>query len=149
MAGRKLGTGSNVLKRSGNSGSTNRNSGSTNKALVSLLLVAFAFSASTMFLISPTIARSMLALDNNMEVGGEIVMNSNQPNTKTSSVPPLPPGAPRSTISDLITWMLSKRDKDAHTQHAAFSRLDDSPSTPLEFPPGSLSLTHAQTALFC
>eukprot|EP00580_Thalassiosira_gravida_P002842 CAMPEP_0201606784 /NCGR_PEP_ID=MMETSP0492-20130828/6122_1 /ASSEMBLY_ACC=CAM_ASM_000837 /TAXON_ID=420259 /ORGANISM="Thalassiosira gravida, Strain GMp14c1" /LENGTH=258 /DNA_ID=CAMNT_0048071257 /DNA_START=29 /DNA_END=805 /DNA_ORIENTATION=- len=72
-------------------------------------------------------------------------------NHETEQQPPtLPPEAPRSTISDLVTWMLSKNDKDAGTQHAALPRFNDSPATSsLEFSPGTLSLTHAQTLQHC
>jgi len=82
------------------------------------------------------------------------VMNSNnQHKTKTSSSPkrrpPLPLGVQRSTIPDLITSILSDHDIDAQTHHAGLSQLNDSPSTFLEFPPGSLSLTHAQTLKHC
>eukprot|EP00579_Thalassiosira_antarctica_P006316 CAMPEP_0201878480 /NCGR_PEP_ID=MMETSP0902-20130614/9631_1 /ASSEMBLY_ACC=CAM_ASM_000551 /TAXON_ID=420261 /ORGANISM="Thalassiosira antarctica, Strain CCMP982" /LENGTH=449 /DNA_ID=CAMNT_0048406137 /DNA_START=53 /DNA_END=1402 /DNA_ORIENTATION=+ len=147
MAGRKrLGPTPNSPKNKKNGS----RSSSTNRALAALMLVAFIFSAATMFIISPTVARSIASLDN-MGMVSEKDMNSNQlRSTSTSTSPPtFPPGAPRSTIADLITWMLSERDKDAHTQHSALSRLEDSPPTPLEFLPGSLSLSHAQTLQHC
>lgn len=56
----------------------------------------------------------------------------------------------RSTISDLVTWMISGTDKDANTPHDAFVRMLDSPTTEgFEFNPGSLKLTHAQTLQRC
>ncbi|KAL7526509.1 hypothetical protein ACHAXR_001522, partial [Thalassiosira sp. AJA248-18] len=145
VGGRRLGT----SRSAGPPNSPKRKSRSNNWALVALLSLAFIFSAATMFIISPSISQNMVVLDNNinMGMGNENAMNINP--LASASHPTLPPGAPRKTISDLITWILSERDKDAQTQHAALSRLNDSPSTPLEFPPGTLSLSHAETLRHC
>lgn len=150
MAGRNLGgTHPNSPKNKGKSG------GSTNKVLVALILVAVAFSSTTMFLISPTISRSIVALENMDMAGSEIAMHHSDNKltaTATPSSAPLPPGAPRKSVSDLISWMLSKSDRDTNTQHSSQFVYQEgvSPlSASLEFSPGSLSLTHAQTLQFC
>ena len=71
-----------------------------------------------------------------------------KPNEKKKT--PANSGEPRSSISDLVTWMISGTDKDANTQHDAFVRMLDSPSTEgFEFHPGSLKLTHSQTLQRC
>mmetsp|Transcript_15869 Transcript_15869/g.34178 ORF Transcript_15869/g.34178 Transcript_15869/m.34178 type:complete len:363 (-) Transcript_15869:582-1670(-) len=143
---------------------------STNRVLSAIILVAFLFSAATMFILSPTVTRSIVSLDNNMymvmgvgsreknkmkksksqknnPLDGKTAMMNNHESDRQP--PTLPPEAPRSTISDLVTWMLSKNDKDVGTQHAALPRFNDSPTVSLEFSPGTLSLTHAQTLQHC
>lgn len=130
------------MGNSGLSSPRKKGRGSTNCAMVALLLVALTLSAA-MFYISPAIAENyMIGLENDFVSGGE-------KNPQHDATPPPPPGAPRRTIPDLITWILSGRDKDTNTQHAAISTLSDSPSTPLEFEPGSLKLTHSQTLRHC
>eukprot|EP01083_Nonionella_stella_P113042 333084_1 len=86
---------------------------------------------------------------------GESAMNTEQLEvTATTTPPPLPPlpsAPPRETTStsDLINWILSGRDKDAKTHHDARTTLYNSPPVLLEFLPGTLSLTHAQTLQYC
>jgi len=164
MADRKnLGLKSNTKKK-GNASSSSSNGCTSNNALVALIVAAFLFSAATMFIVSPKVARSIAVLDN-MGMGIDVPEENLRKNKKkgsaaapatteteiieTPAMAPLPPGAPRSSISDLVTWMLSSNDKDAKTQHAALSTLNDSPRTPLEFAPGSLSLSHASTLSHC
>ena len=165
VGGRK-GLGSTSSKRKGDGGGSR-----TNRVLAALILAAVVFSSTTMLLISPTITKSVGALDN-IDAGSESVVHSRhqyqqqqqqprQQHTDTdrridpqsTSPPPQSPESPptnsRSTISDLVSWMLSENDKDARTQHAKLNRLADSPITPLEFVPGTLSLSHAQTLKHC
>ncbi|KAL9190252.1 hypothetical protein ACHAXT_007463 [Thalassiosira profunda] len=132
----------------------------TNVALAALLATAFVLSAATMFFAGPKIARSLVALDN-LGVGGEgvaisldeqppaVISTDQQPAPAVKQKPKLPPEGPQSSISDLVSWILSGQDKDANTQHGNMQQLKDSPAIPLEFPPGSLSLTHAQTLRHC
>lgn len=114
MVGRKkLGTGPNKPKNRGKIASTNR-------ALVALVSVAFAFSSTTMFLVSPSIVSLK---DTNMDIMVGSVIYA------------------RGSVSDLVTTKLSKAIRDGQIQQNS--------STPLEFSPGSLSLSHAQTLQFC
>lgn len=57
----------------------------------------------------------------------------------------------RHEISDIVSSILLGpfTDKDFFTNHAGFLILKDSPKASLEFPPGSLSLSHAQTLSHC
>lgn len=81
-----------------------------------------------------------------MDMGSSEIIT--KPNEKKKT--PANSGEPRSSISDLVTWMISGTDKDANTQHDAFVRMLDSPSTEgFEFHPGSLKLTHSQTLQRC
>jgi len=60
---------------------------------------------------------------------------------------------PRISNSHLVTWVLTSRlggkDKDKNSMHSAYNKLKDSPSVPLEFAPGSLHLSHAETLKYC
>ena len=135
--------------------------GNKNCALTALLSVAFILSVGTMFIISPTISRSIVAFESNMnmdlghkeEETSSVLASKNKNkhhghDKHTTSIK-LPPEAPRKKISDLITWILSDHDKDSQTQHSALERLKDSPQISFEFEPGSLSLSHAQTLKHC
>ena len=71
-----------------------RGSSNTNRVLTALIFVAFAFSLATVFLSSPSIARSLAALEydiagansrNNVRGGG---------GRTTATPPPTPPGPP-------------------------------------------------------
>ena len=139
------------------SGSHNKKGGGgrSNRALLALVLVAFVFSSTTMLLISHTITRSVISVDDMDAIGrSEIITNNShrqhQHATTAEQNVPTTTNSRSTTISDLITWiLLSEEDKDANTQHAALLRLNDSPVAPLEFPPGTLSLTHARTLRHC
>ena len=87
----------------------------------------------TIFFISPKI----VTLER-MDMGGHSIKNpinedESKENKDTIMQSPLP-STPRISKSDLITWMLSGHDKDAHNRHSALSTLINSPSaTQLEF----------------
>lgn len=138
------------------------------RELTALLLAAFAFSCTTIYFANPSLtaiqsSRSPPGILGSSSSGGggggdDRKTKSNQNNTTTLSSSATKTtttststitGAPRSTISDLITWILLGKDRDANTHHAALARLDDSPNVPLEFIPGTLSLSHVQTFQHC
>ncbi len=71
-----------------------------------------------MFIVSPTVARSIAAMDDNLELSMGVDNDANknenrQPGGKSGGESeedgreddPLPPGAPHSTVSDLAAWM--------------------------------------------
>ena len=67
-----------------------------------------------------------------MDMGGHSIKNpinedESKENKDTIMQSPLP-STPRISKSDLITWMLSGHDKDAHNRHSALSTLINSPS---------------------
>ncbi|KAL3827002.1 hypothetical protein ACHAXA_000066 [Cyclostephanos tholiformis] len=125
----------------------------TTRELTALIFAAFAFSLTTVLLSSPSISRSLAALDG-MDVlgiggeggGGMRTMTNDAADRMLLSAHPTPP---RRSVSDVITWMLSETDRDVDTQHAGLSRLDDSPYAPLEFPPGTLGMDHAHSLRHC
>ena len=97
--------------------------------------MAFVFSSTTVFFISPKI----VTLER-MDMGGHSIKNpineDESKENKDTILQPLLPSSPRISKSDLITWMLSGHDKDAHNRHSALSTLINSPSaTQLEFQP--------------
>jgi hypothetical protein len=137
------------------------------KELTALLLAAFAFSCTTIYLATPSLNAITSLRPSPIILGGSSSgaaagddndrnATSNQSNTITESttmtttISSASRGAPRSSISDLIAWILIGNDKDANTHHAALSRLNDSPENILlEFLPGSLPLSHVQTLQHC
>lgn len=151
--------------------------GANNRALVALLLAACAFSAATLLVASPSVARNLASLDDSLGMGAKAAGaaggggeggSGNRPGEGAGNE-----GAagganvekdtgegdegdegdeddpPRSTTADLVSWILSANDRDAGTQHAALRRWDDSPAVPLQFVPGTLSLTHVQALQHC
>lgn len=138
------------------------------KELTALLLAAFAFSCTTIYLATPSLNAITSLRSSPIILGGsssgagggggggdnDRKATSNQSNTITESTTTIVSiasrGAPRRSISDLIAWILIGNDKDANTHHAALSRLNDSPENILlEFLPGSLPLSHVQTLQHC
>ena len=117
---------------------------SANMILLALIVMAFAFSATMLVSFN-----SAIPTQNN----GASVNN----NIQYAPPPPLPPTPPESSsqslisMGDLVTWMLlSADDKDYKTPDAALNRYHhDSPKSVIEFTPGSLKLSHAQTLQYC
>ncbi len=138
------------------------------KELNALLLIAFAFSCTTIYFANPSLNTIASSRPPPIILGGSGIGGGGN-DRKTKSKPEgtamsaaaaaaatsgtltlKDKGAPRSTMSELVAWILIGKDKDANTHHAALSRLDDSPDVPLEFLPGTLPyLNHAQTLQHC
>jgi hypothetical protein len=70
-----------------------------------------------------------------------------------TNAPTSSPTPPRISNGHIVTWILTSRlsgkDKDYGSQHSAYERMKDSPTTPITFAPGSLKLSHVDTLKYC
>lgn len=129
-------------------GRTSNSISSVNKALSVLVVMAFVFSVAVFVSFTSVTRNSSTTTTTALEAS--LNMKSSKVYQTTTGSDNGAPTAPRSTMGDLVSWMLQPElDKDMNTNDNMLERLRRSPHIPLEFPPGSLSLSHADALKYC